>query len=222
LSFAHFLELLPLTHANQRAFYEVQTIKYNWSVRTLKRAINSLLYERIGLSRDKETVLAEYINAASSLTPDFLTNPGLLEFLGLPEVSQVSDSATSLIPRLKTFLLELDRGFCFEAASKRLSLDNEHFLVDLVFYHRVLRCHFLVNVRLTALCPADTSYLNVCLSHYREQEMAPDDNPPVGLLLGVRPTATLVSYLTPGISAELFAQQHHALLPSEAELHALF
>lgn len=115
----------------------------------------------------------------------------------------------------------LGRGFCFEAASKWLTLDNELFLVDLVFYHRVFRCHFLINVRPTVPRPADTSYLNTCLGYYREYVMAPDDNLPVGLLLGIQPAATQVSYLTPGISAELFAQQHRALLPSEADFARL-
>lgn len=221
LSFAHFRELLPLTNASQRTFYEWQAIRNNWSVRVLKRAIDSLLYERTALSRDKEAVLVEYADAASPAPPALLTTSDLLHFLGLSDSSRASDSATTTLPRLKAFLLGLGRGFCFEAQSKRLALDNEHFLVDLVFYHRVLKCHFLVNVR-TPLRLADSSYLNVCLSHYRENEMAPDDNPPVGLLLGVRPAATRVSYLTPGISAQEFARQHRALLPSEAELSAFF
>ncbi|MGI4733656.1 MAG: PDDEXK nuclease domain-containing protein [Janthinobacterium lividum] len=222
LSFAHFLELLPLNNVSQRTFYEEQTIRHNWSVRALKQAIDSLLYERLSLSRDKEAVLAEYADATSPATADFFANSGLLDFLGLAEGPHASDQAAAIIPRLRAFLLGLGRGFCFEAASKRLTLGNEPFLVDLVFYHRVLRCHFLLNVRLTALRPADTSYLNACLGYYRENVMAADDNPPVGLLLGVRPAATQVSYLTPGTSAELFARQHRALLPSEAELHALF
>lgn len=221
LSFAHFIELLPLTNASQRAFYEAQTIQHNWSVRALKQAIDSLLYERLGLSRNKEAVLAEYADATSPATPDFFANSGLLDFLGLSEDYGVSNSITDSIARVRAFLLGLGRGFCFEAASKCLTLDNEPFLVDLVFYHRVLRCHFLINVRSTVARPADTSYLNTCLGYYREYVMAPDDTPPVGLLLGIRPAATQVSYLTPGISSELFAQQHQALLPSEADFARL-
>jgi predicted nuclease of restriction endonuclease-like (RecB) superfamily len=221
LSFVHFLELLPLTNANQRAFYEGQTIRHNWSVGALKQAIDSLLYERLSLSRDKEAVLAEYADATSPATPDFFANSGLLDFLGLSEDSDISNSTTDSIARVRAFLLGLGRGFCFEAASKGLTLDNEPFLVDLVFYHRVLRCHFLINARSTVARPADTSYLNTCLGYYREYVMAPDDTPPVGLLLGIRPAATQVSYLTPGISSELFAQQHQALLPSEADFARL-
>lgn len=221
LSFAHFLELLPLTNASQRAFYEAQTIQHNWSVRALKQAIDSLLYERLGLSRDKEAVLAQYADATSPATPDFFVNSGLLDFLGLSEDSDISNSTIDSVARVRAFLLGLGRGFCFEAASKGLTLDNEPFLVDLVFYHRVLRCHFLINARSTVARPADTSYLNTCLGYYREYVMAPDDTPPVGLLLGIRPAATQVSYLTPGISSELFAQQHQALLPSEADFARL-
>ena len=222
LSFAHFRELLPLTNVSQRTFYEKQAIRNNWSVRILKRAIDSLLYECISLSRDKEAVLAEYTDAASSGPRGLLTTPDLLDFLGLSVSPRASDSAATILSRLKSLLLGLGRGFCFEAQSKRLALDNEPFLVDLVFYHRVLKCHFLVNVRPTARRPADSSYLNACLSHYRETEMAPDDNPPVGLLLGVQPVATRVRYLTPGTSTQEFARQHHALLPSEVELSTFF
>ncbi|RZL01884.1 MAG: DUF1016 family protein [Hymenobacter sp.] len=139
LSFAHFLELIPLTNANQRAFYEEQTIQNNWSARALKQAIDSLLYERLSLSRDKETVQAEYVEADPSATLGFPINSDLLGFLGLPEIPRAGDSSAAIIPRLKAFLLGLGRGFCFEAAAKKFTLDKEHFLVDLVFYHRVLR-----------------------------------------------------------------------------------
>jgi predicted nuclease of restriction endonuclease-like (RecB) superfamily len=221
LSFAHFCELLPLPNARQRTFYEGQAIRSNWPVRVLKQAIDSLLYERAVLARDQEALLAEYA-AAAPAPPAGLATADLRHFLGLTASSRVSDSATTTLPRLKAFLLGLDRGFCFEAQSQRLALAEEHVLVDLVFYHRVLKCHFLVNVRFVSLRPADSRYLNGGLRHYRENEKAPDDNPPVGLLLGVRPVATQVSYLTPGSSAQIFAHQHRALLPSEAELSAFF
>lgn len=222
LSFAHFCELLSVTNARQRTFYEGQASRHNWSVRVLKQAIDSLLYERTILSRNQDTVLAEYAGAATSAPPVPLMTADLLHFLGLSAGARASASATTILSGLKAFLLGLGRGFCFEAQSKRLTLDKKSLLVDLVFYHRVLKCHFLINVRPTARHPADTSYLNVCLRHYREHERTPDDNPPVGLLLGVRPAASRVSYLTPGGSAQAFARQQYVLLPSEAELSAFF
>ena len=222
LSFAHFCELLSVTNARQRTFYEGQASCHNWSVRVLKQAIDSLLYERTILSQDQDAVLAEYANAAAPAPPVPLMTADLLHLLGLSAGARTSTSATTILPGLKAFLLGLGRGFCFEAQSKRLTLDKKSFLVDLVFYHRVLKCHFLINVRPTARHPADTSYLNVCLRHYREHESTPDDNPSVGLLLGARPAASRISYLTPGSSAQAFARQQHALLPSEAELSAFF
>jgi predicted nuclease of restriction endonuclease-like (RecB) superfamily len=223
LSFSHFLELLPLTTPLQRAFYEVQSVKNSWSVRELKRAIESLLYERTGLSSDKAAVLAAHAGTQPLAITDVVKNPYVLEFLGLEERPSYSENEleTAIIAHLQTFLVELGRGFCFEARQKRLTFDNEHYFIDLVFYHRILKCHVLVDLKLGAFSHADAGQMNVYLNYYRENEMTPGDNPPVGLILCAQKNDTLVRYATSGLSEQLFVSKYRLNLPSEAELQAL-
>ncbi|QKG59224.1 DUF1016 family protein (plasmid) [Hymenobacter sp. BRD128] len=223
LSFSHFLELLALDRPLQRAFYEVQTVKNNWSVRELKRAINSALYERTGLSTDKAAVLAGHAGAQPLVVVDVVKNPYVLEFLGLEERANYSESdlETAIIAHLQTFLVELGRGFCFEARQKRITFDNEHYFIDLVFYHRILKCHVLVDLKIGAFSHADAGQMNVYLNYYREQEMTEGDNPPVGLILCAQKNDTLVRYATTGMAEQLFVSKYQVNLPSEAELQAL-
>lgn len=185
LSFSHFLELLALDRPLQRAFYEVQAVKNSWSVRELKRAINSALYERTGLSTDKAAVLAGHAGAQPLVVADVVKNPYVLEFLGLEERVSYSESdlETAIIVHLQTFLVEMGRGFCFEARQKRITFNNEHYFIDLVFYHRILKCDVLVNLKIEAFSHADAGQMNVYLNYYREQEITEGDNPPVGLIL---------------------------------------
>jgi predicted nuclease of restriction endonuclease-like (RecB) superfamily len=200
LSFSHFLELLALDGPLQRAFYEVQAVKNSWSVRELKRAINSALYERTGLSTDKVAVLAGHAGAQPLVVADVVKNPYVLEFLGLDERASYSESdlETAIIMHLQTFLVELGRGFCFEARQKRITFDNEHYFIDLVFYHRILKCHVLVDLKIGAFSHADAGQMNVYLNYYREQEMTEGDNPPVGLILCAQKNDTLVRYYRHG------------------------
>ena len=223
LSFSHFLELLPLASPLQRAFYEVQIVQNSWSVRELKRAVDSQLYERTGLSTDKAAVLAGHAGAQSLAVTDVLKNPYVLEFLGLEERPSYSESdlETAIIAHLQSFLVELGRGFCFEARQKRITFDNEHYFIDLVFYHRILKCHVLVDLKLGAFSHADAGQMNVYLNYYRENEMTPGDNPPVGLILCAQKNDTLVRYATSGLSEQLFVSKYRLNLPSEAELQAL-
>ena len=223
LSFSHFIELLKLDTALQRTFYEVQAVRNNWSVRELKRAIDTLLYERTGLSTDKQTVLAGHAGTQPLTAADVVKNPYVLEFLGLEQRASYSenDLETAIIEHLQTFLMELGRGFCFEARQKRLTFDNEHYYVDLVFYHRVLKCHVLVDLKLGAFSHADAGQMNVYLNYYRENEMSDGDNPPVGLILCAQHNDTLVRYATAGLSEQLFVSRYRVNLPSEAELQQL-
>jgi predicted nuclease of restriction endonuclease-like (RecB) superfamily len=223
LSFSHFLELLILDRPLQRAFYEVQTIKNSWSVRELKRAINSALYERTGLSTDKAAMLAGHAGALPLLVADVVKNPYVLEFLGLNEQASYSESdlETAIITHLQTFLVELGRGFCFEARQKRITFDNEHYFIDLVFYHRILKCHVLVDLKIGAFSHADAGQMNVYLNYYRDQEMTEGDNPPVGLILCAQKNDTLVRYATTGMSEQLFVSKYQMNLPSEDELQQL-
>ena len=223
LSFSHFIELLKLDNPLQRAFYEVQSIKNSWSVRELKRAINSALYERTGLSTDKAAVLAGHVGTAPLTTADALKDPYVLEFLGLEERASYSenDLESAIIAHLQTFLVELGRGFCFEARQKRITFDNEHYFIDLVFYHRILKCHVLVDLKIGAFSHADAGQMNVYLNYYRENEMTAGDNPPVGLILCAQKNDTLVRYATTGLSEQMFVSKYRLNLPSEAELQAL-
>lgn len=223
LSFSHFLELLTLDQPLQRAFYELQAVKNSWSVRELKRAINSALYERTGLSTDKAAVLAGHAGTKPLVIADVVKNPYVLEFLGLEERANYSESdlEMAIIAHLQTFLVELGRGFCFEARQKRITFDNEHYFIDLVFYHRILKCHVLVDLKIGAFSHADAGQMNVYLNYYREQEMTEGDNPPVGLILCAQKNDTLVRYATTGMAEQLFVSKYQVNLPSEAELHAL-
>jgi predicted nuclease of restriction endonuclease-like (RecB) superfamily len=223
LSFSHFLELLPLDRPLQRAFYEVQAVKNGWSVRELKRAIDSALYERTGLSTDKAAVLAGHAGAQPLAVADVVKNPYVLEFLGLEEQTSYSenDLEQAIIEHLQTFLVELGRGFCFEARQKRLTFDNEHYFVDLVFYHRILKCHVLVDLKIGAFSHADAGQMNVYLNYYRENEMSEGDNPPVGLILCAQKNDTLVRYATTGMAEQLFVSKYRVNLPSEEELQQL-
>ena len=146
LSFSHFIELLNTDNPLKRSFYEIQTIKNNWSVRELKRAIESMQYERTGLSKDKELVMQESMEAYNLQPENFIRNPYLLEFLGLEEKPSYTetDLEAAIIAHLQSFLLEMGQGFCFEARQKRITFDNTHYHIDLVFYHRILKCHVLI------------------------------------------------------------------------------
>ena len=223
LSFSHFIELLKLDAPLQRAFYEVQAVKNNWSVRELKRALDSLLYERTGLSTDKATVLAGHAGTQPLTVADVVKNPYVLEFLGLEERPgyRESDLEQAIIDHLQTFLVELGRGFCFEARQKRITFDNDHYFIDLVFYHRILKCHVLVDLKLGAFSHADAGQMNVYLNYYREQEMTAGDNPPVGLILCAQKNDTLVRYATSGLSEQLFVSKYQVNLPTEGELQQL-
>jgi len=220
LSFSHFIELLKLDTPLQRAFYEVQAVQNNWSVRALKRALDSLLYERTGLSTDKAVVLAAHVGTQVLTAGDVLKNPYVLEFLGLEERPgyRESDLEQAIIDHLQTFLVELGRGFCFEARQKRITFDNDHYFIDLVFYHRILKCHVLVDLKLGAFSHADAGQMNVYLNYYRAQEMTPGDNPPVGLILCAQQNETLVRYATSGLSEQLFVRKYQVNLPTEGEL----
>lgn len=220
LSFSHFIELLALESPLQRAFYEVQSVANHWSVRELKRAIQSALYERTGLSTDKTAVLAAHTGAQPLQASDVVKNPYVLEFLGLEQRPSYSESELeqAIVDHLQTFLMELGRGFCFEARQKRLTFDNEHLYVDLVFYHRLLKCHVLVDLKIGAFSHADAGQMNVYLNYYREHEMSEGDNPPIGIILCAQKNDTLVRYATAGLSEQLFVSKYRISLPSETEL----
>jgi len=220
LSFSHFIELIKAESATKRFFYENQAIKNNWGVRDLKRAIESLLYERTGLSTEKETVLAKH-NSTNNIKPEeVFRNTYLLEFLGLEEKLSYSESdlEESIITHLHNFLIEMGRGFCFEARQKRITFDNTHYRIDLVFYHRILKCHILLDLKIGEFTHADAGQMNMYLNYYKENEGHDGDNTPIGIILCSGKNEALVKYATMGLPHQLFVSKYLINLPSEQEL----
>lgn len=221
LSFTHFRLLLEIDDPLKRAFYEVECIRGNWSVRELKRQIASLYFERSGLSRDK-VKLAELAHSAAEHTEPKLAirDPYVFEFLGLrpQEVLPESDLEAALLAKLEAFLLELGHGFCFEARQKRLPIGGATFFVDLVFYHRVLKCHVLVELKVGEFSHEHLGQLNTYVSYYRAHEMIAGDQPPVGILLCTGKNHALVEYAMAGIDNRLFVSKYQLELPKPEEL----
>ena len=221
ISFTQFVELMRLDDPLKRAFYEIEGIKGCWSVPQLKRQIESLLFERTGLSTNKKGLLekAHTQNVPANIE-DVFRDPYILEFTGLPERYEYSESdlETALIGHIQSFLLELGKGFCFEARQKRITLDNEHDHIDLVFYHRILRCHILIDLKVRKFQHGDAGQMNFYLNYYRENEMAEGDNPPIGLILCTDRNETRVKYATSGMDNQLFVSKYMTALPSEEQI----
>ncbi len=220
LSFSHIIELLKADTSLKRNFYEIEAIKNAWSVRELQRAMNSLLFERTGLSTNKQAVLDTYNKRKPAKAEDVFRNPFILEFLGLKEEAEYSESQLeqAIINHLQYFLLELGKGFCFEARQKRITFDNKHYRIDLVFYHRVLRCNVLIDLKMGEFTHADAGQMNVYLNYFTENEMLAEDNPPVGIILCTSKNESLVRYATTGLAQQVFVNKYMLNLPNEEDL----
>ncbi|MCL5265524.1 MAG: PDDEXK nuclease domain-containing protein [Chloroflexi bacterium] len=221
LSYTHLEQLIQIGDPLKRAFYEVECVKGGWSVRELRRQIGSLYFERSGLSRDKEA-LSRLANAdAEAQTPALaIRDPYVFEFLGLRPQEVLPESAleAALLAKLEAFLLELGHGFCLEARQKRLLIGEEAFFVDLVFYHRVLKCHVLVELKVDAFSHEHLGQLNTYVSYYRANEMTPGDQPPVGILLCTGKNHALVEYALAGLDNRLFVSKYQLELPKPEDL----
>lgn len=223
-SFTHFIELVKIDDELKRTFYEVETIKGNWSVRELKRQVESLLYERVGLSTDKKSLLQSLENKKEVFDPtSIIKEPYILEFTGLEtkEKYNENDLESALLNHIEYFLLELGTGFCFEARQKRISIDNEHDRIDLVFYHRVLKCHILVDLKVRAFSHADVGQMNFYLNYYKNEISMESDNPPIGIILCTEKNNIKVEYATAGLDENLFVSKYKIVLPSIKELEEL-
>jgi predicted nuclease of restriction endonuclease-like (RecB) superfamily len=223
LSYSHIELLVEIEDATKRLFYEVESIRGNWSVRELKRQINSLYYERSGLSHDKKKLSILADGQAEICQPDIIIkNPYVFEFVGLRphEVMTESDLEKQLINKLEDFLLELGNGFCFEARQKRILIGDDFFFVDLIFYHRILKCHVLVELKLEQFTHENIGQLNTYVSWYKKNMMRQGDNPPIGLLLCTDKNHALVEYALAGLDNNLFVSKYLLELPKKEELQA--
>ena len=221
LSFSHLAELLELPDETQRRFYEVECIRGNWSVRELRRQIASLYYERSGLSRDKAKLSAKAHARAEPLQPaQIIRDPYIFEFLGLRSREVMGESALedALLDRLQDFLLEMGHGFCFEARQKRILIGDEHFFVDLVFYHRVLKCHVLVELKTSAFSHEHLGQLNTYVAYYKKHEMTRGDQPPIGILLCTRKNEALVEFALGDLSNKLFVSRYAVEMPDKSAM----
>jgi predicted nuclease of restriction endonuclease-like (RecB) superfamily len=218
LSFTMLTELIKIEDPFKRIFYEIECIRGNWSVRELKRQIASLYYERSGLSEDKEK-LAELARTGAEQSEAKLAirDPFIFEFLGIKsrEVMSESDLEDALLDKLQDFLLELGHGFCFEARQKRILIGDTYGFVDLVFYHRILKCHVLIDLKVEDFSHENIGQLNTYVSWYKQNMMEDGDNPPVGLLLCTGKDHALVEYALAGMDNQMFVSKYQLELPSE-------
>ena len=221
LSFTHIAQLIHLGNPLKRAFYAIEAMRGPWSVRELQRQIDSNYFERSGWSKKPE-LLASKVNETAE-KPSFreeLKSHYIFEFLGLAAKNVVEEDELeqALIDHLEEFMLELGMGFCLESRQKKLLIDDRYFKADLVFYHRILKCHCIVELKAHRLDYADMAQLNMYIEYYRRHYMQPNDNPPVGLLLCTEYGQEMVEYVTPNIDPNLFVAQYELQLPSKEKI----
>ena len=221
LSWSHLVELIAIDDLWKRAFFENECLLANWSVRQLRRQIGSLLYERTGLSTNKKNVIqkARKQERQQDFT-DLIRDPYVLEFTGLAERPEYSEDEleSALLDHVQMFLLELGRGFCFEARQFRMTEGRKHHRVDMVFYHRILRCHVLIDLKIRAFKPADAGQMNFYVNWCKANMMSEGDNPPVGIILCSDKDGAEVEFATAGMDQKLFVSRYLVALPSVEKL----
>lgn len=221
LSWTHIVTLLGVSDDHARKFYEKQTVLENWGYRELDRQINSALFERLALSKDKKGVLqlAEKGHIITD-SAEAIKDPYVLDFLKLPQTHQVSEKALEqkIIDNLQMFLLELGKGFAFVGRQYKISLRNRHFYIDLVFYHRILKCFILIDLKIKQVEHNDIGQMNLYLNYFKAEENVEDDNEPIGIILSAEKDEVLVEYATGGISNKIFVSKYQLYLPDKKEL----
>ena len=223
LSWSHYVEILKADNALEISFYTKQCEKENWSVRELKRQMKSLLFHRLALSKDKKGVLEIAEQGAEIQKPaDIIKDPFVFEFLGIPQQYHYKEGELEekLIQNLEQFLLELGKGFAFIGRQYKISLANRHFFVDLVFYHRILKCFVLIDLKRGEIEHNDIGQMNLYLNYFAKEENVEGDNPPIGIVLGAYKDHILVEYATENISNQLFVSKYQLYLPDKALLSA--
>lgn len=226
LSWSHYCELMGISDADRRSFYEKESIRSGWSVRELKRQIDSSLFERLLLSRgdaNKETVLELAEKGIEITKPaDIIRDPYVFEFLGLPENKPFmeSDLEEALVRQIEKFLLELGRGFMFVGTQQRITIDNEHYYADMVFYNKILRAYVIIELKTRKLMPAAVGQLNMYLNYYAAEVNDPDDNPPIGIILCTDKNSLGAEYALGGLSNNIFASRYVLYMPDKEQLIA--
>ena len=221
LSFSHLTLLLTFKDQTKRSFYEIECIKGNWSVSELKRQINTLYFERSGISQNPEKLSAiTQSNSEQLQMTDIIKSPFTFEFLGLKakEVVYENDLERALVDHLEEFLIELGHGFCFESKQKRITIGDEYFFIDLVFYHRVLKCHVLIELKTNEVKHEHIGQLKTYINYYKKEIMMEGDNPPVGILLVTNQNKALVEYAVADSDIPLFVSKYLLKLPSKEQL----
>ncbi len=225
LSWSHWRTLVKVKNEKAREFYINECVGENWSVRQLERQINTMFYERLLSSYDKETVRNETKQQETAvLQPrEIIRDPYILEFIGIPQGEHFleNDLEQMLIGKLQHFLLEMGKGFSFVARQKRISFDNQHFYIDLVFYNYLARCFVLIDLKADHLTHADLGQMQMYVNYYTRELMPPGDNPPVGIVLCADKNEAVVKYTLPEDNNQIFASQYMTYLPSEEELKQL-
>ena len=217
LSYTHIIQLLHLDNNLQRTFYAAESIRGTWSVRELKRQIDTNYFVRSGWSENPQLLSNSIKKRNEQQQIEFdIKSPYYFEFLGLShkDVIDENDLESAIISNLKNFILELGMGFCLEEEQKRLLIDDRYYKVDLVFYHRILKCHCIVELKAHRLDYSDIAQINMYIEYYRKNYMQEDDNPPIGLLLCTEYGKEMVEYLTPFINKQVFIAKYELQLPS--------
>jgi len=224
LTWSHYCELLSISDTDKRSFYEKEAVNSNWSVRELKRQIESSLFERLLLSRkaaDKEQVLALALKGNEISSPaDIIRDPYVFEFLGLPEDKPMleNDLEAALVQQIEKFLLELGRGFMFVGTQQRVTINNTHYYVDMVFYNKILRAYVLIELKTTKLTPEAAGQINMYLNYYASEVNDADDNPPIGIILCTDKDSVTAEYALGGLENNIFASRYVLYMPNKEQL----
>ena len=213
LSWSHYVELLIVDDDLAKSFYEKQCIKEKWSVRELKRQIKSALFYRVALSKDPKKILKLSLHGQTE--HDLIKDPYVLEFLGLEENYTEKEFEQKIIDNLNLFLLELGKGFTFVSRQFRITLGNNHYYVDLVFYHRILKCFILIDLKIGKASHLDVGQMNMYLNYFKSEENQKNDNPPIGIILSAQKDQIQIKYALGGISNKLFVSKYQLFMPDK-------
>lgn len=221
LSWSHYVELISISRDEARQFYALEASSNKWTIRELRRQIDSFLYDRLAKAKDKEQVLALAHKGQEINNPqDAIKDPLILEFLGIPEPHKLSENSleSALLNNLQNFLLELGKGFAFIASQQRLSFDNKHFYADLVFYHVVLKCYAIIDLKTHELTHADLGQMQLYVNYYDSEVRQESDNPTIGLVLCTKKNDEMAKYMLGENAKQIFASTYQFHLPTEEEL----